>query len=213
MGVSGSDFSSFFQIENIHFHWGYNDFQGSEHRLNGQKMPMEMHVVHASDEIKNYVVTGFFFQISKEDNKNLEPLLSTIDKLKSKKSTDIEFNIFSIYPSVESLKKYYRYSGGLTTPPCSELVTWNLFKTPINISSKQIKRIRDIGPFHNFRSIQPLNDRIIYNSYNKQDSFKKKKIIVPSKNDTCVCPPKKVNEKSIKQQGDDYSDDYYTYEY
>lgn len=37
------------------------------------------------------------------------------------------------------LKHYYTYNGSLTTPPCSEVVTWIDFKEPILLSHKQVK--------------------------------------------------------------------------
>ena len=165
MGVNGSDLCSFFKVENVHFHWGANDFQGSEHKLNGEKLPLEMHVVHSSARSDNYVVTGLIFQVQAEDNPVLEPFLKAVDELQTKESLEIEFNIFSIYPSEMSLEKYYRYSGSLTTPPCSEVVIWNVFKKPIMISSAQMARIRIIGPEISFRHVQPINGRTLYKSY------------------------------------------------
>jgi hypothetical protein len=32
---------------------------------------------------------------------------------------------------------FYNYMGGLTTPPCSEVVVWNLADTPVQISIAQ----------------------------------------------------------------------------
>lgn len=37
-----------------------------------------------------------------------------------------------------SLGSYYRYSGSLTTPPCSKVVEWIIFSRPIYISYKQV---------------------------------------------------------------------------
>lgn len=41
-----------------------------------------------------------------------------------------------------SLGSYYRYTGSLTTPPCSEIVEWIVFRKPVPISYHQV----DIQP-------------------------------------------------------------------
>ena len=35
----------------------------------------------------------------------------------------------------------YSYRGGLTTPPCTEIVNWNLLDTPLYASRTQIERL------------------------------------------------------------------------
>lgn len=37
------------------------------------------------------------------------------------------------------LTNYYTYNGSLTTPPCSEVVTWIDFKEPIPLSHEQVR--------------------------------------------------------------------------
>lgn len=36
------------------------------------------------------------------------------------------------------ISDYYAYSGSLTTPPCSESVTWIVFRDVLAISDKQV---------------------------------------------------------------------------
>ena len=35
-----------YQMLQLHFHWGADDSKGSEHTINGEEFPMEMHIVH-----------------------------------------------------------------------------------------------------------------------------------------------------------------------
>ena len=35
-----------YQMLQLHFHWGADDSRGSEHTINGEEFPMEMHIVH-----------------------------------------------------------------------------------------------------------------------------------------------------------------------
>jgi carbonic anhydrase len=48
--------------------------------------------------------------------------------------------------------------GSLTTPPCTENVTWYVLKTPIQLSADEIARFARLYPM-NARPVQPLNGR------------------------------------------------------
>ena len=39
-----------FLLWQFHFHWGKDDTQGSEHRVDGREFPMEVHFVHGNPE-------------------------------------------------------------------------------------------------------------------------------------------------------------------
>jgi len=67
---------------------------------------------------------------------------------------------------------YYRYSGSLTVPGCTEAVTWNVVDSPIiEISRNQFAELQTIlgssgSPVvTNSRPIQPLNSRIVGKSF------------------------------------------------
>lgn len=48
------------------------------------------------------------------------------------------FDIQSLLP--KDLRRYYRYNGSLTTPPCHQGVTWTLFHERVQISKAQVKK-------------------------------------------------------------------------
>ena len=49
-----------------------------------------------------------------------------------------------IAPAITAGMTYATYPGGLTTPPCNEVVTWINFKDPLTISKAQLKAFRFI---------------------------------------------------------------------
>jgi len=64
-----------YRFGQFHFHWDETDRDGSEHTIDGQRFPLEMHVVHykekyssladalASDELDAAAVMAVFFQV------------------------------------------------------------------------------------------------------------------------------------------------------
>lgn len=165
LSVKGSDFDQDFELLQFHFHWGFNDFQGSEHYVDGEKFPLEMHLVHKSNE-GVYSVLGFLFKLSKTNNPALNPLLKAILVAKDQDHWKIAtLALSSILPDLTSLDKYYRYSGSFTTPPCTEGVKWNLFSEYIEISSEQLKSFRNNSVRINFREPQKLYSRKVFSSF------------------------------------------------
>jgi carbonic anhydrase len=55
---------------------------------------------------------------------------------------------------------YYTFSGSLTTPPCSEDVTWFVLKHQAEVSRLE-EQVFAAKYSHNARPVQPLNGRTI----------------------------------------------------
>jgi carbonic anhydrase len=58
---------------------------------------------------------------------------------------------------------YYTFIGSLTTPPCTEPVTWFVLKTPEEISSGEVEVFAKLYP-HDTRPTQKLEGRVIRES-------------------------------------------------
>jgi carbonic anhydrase len=55
---------------------------------------------------------------------------------------------------------YYTFTGSLTTPPCSEGVTWFVLKSPVPLSATATAAFARRYP-NNARPVQPLNGRTV----------------------------------------------------
>jgi hypothetical protein len=64
-----------------------------------------------------------------------------------------------------NLNDFWRYQGSLTTPPCIEGVIWTVFKTPIVFTEDELNSFRTNLFSADYRSIQPLNGRMVYRNF------------------------------------------------
>ncbi|XP_020714425.1 carbonic anhydrase [Ceratitis capitata] len=179
--VSGGPLDGEFVFEQLHFHWGDNDTFGSEDRINNVSFPAELHMVfrntkyptfgEAALENNGVAVLAYFYKISKKDNPDYAEFTELLEHV-VKPDMVAKFSdppILWDFINIE-FEDYYTYIGSLTTPPCSEHVTWIDFKEPVFISANQIERFRhlythDNSPMtHNYRPLQPLNDRNVFSS-------------------------------------------------
>lgn len=56
--------------------------------------------------------------------------------------------------------EYYRYSGSLTTPPCSEGVTWLVMTEPLEVLRARVEKFHSLMGGDTHRPVQPLNARL-----------------------------------------------------
>lgn len=140
-----------YELKQIHFH------EPSEHTINGIRYPLEMHLVHISKDNKIAVLAIMAKEgESSEPFTFLEKYLPIINGETKLIDTDFDLN-----KNLPKDKGYYTYSGSLTTPPCTQNVTWFVYKTPITISVDQVKQLQKLMPLNNYRDEQPINGRIV----------------------------------------------------
>ncbi len=140
-----------YELKQIHFH------EASEHTINGVRYPLEMHLVHVSRDNK-IAVLG----VMAIEGKSSEPFTFLENYLPVKSGETKPINsTFDLNLNLPDNKEYYTYGGSLTTPPCTESVSWYVFKTPITVSLNQVKQLQELMPLNNYRNEQPLNGRIV----------------------------------------------------
>jgi len=183
--LRGGQLTGDYQILQLHFHWGANDNQGSEHTVDGKMYPLELHVVHVKvNELdplntpKGLSVTGFFFEVDGDNtNTALAPLTNALAQIETADAqvdfSAVGFSLVDLLKPVAPIdgtartSRYSTYEGSLTTPPCAESVEWINFLTPLKISRAQLQAFRMLDDDNmkdivdNFRPPQPLNGRTV----------------------------------------------------
>ena len=140
-----------FKLKQYHFH------SPSENTINGKQYPLEVHFVH-SNEKGDLAVLAVMFETGKEN--------STLNTILDNLPTHINQRI--LISEQRDLKKlfpvdnhYYRFSGSLTTPPCTEGIRWLVMKNSVTLSTEQLAKIQSALKYSNNRPVQPINGRVV----------------------------------------------------
>lgn len=130
----------------------------SEHTLNGASAPMEIHFVHKNAATGKLAVIGVFVEEGAENPvlaKFVHHLPATTDA-----TYDDATTTYAAADMLPSDPSYFRYAGSLTTPPCSEIVTWTVMEHHIEATAEQIHDFEALEHENN-RPVQPLEGRTI----------------------------------------------------
>jgi carbonic anhydrase len=143
-----------YSLQQFHFH------RPSEEKINGKGFDMTVHLVHTDNKGKLAVVAVLLQQ--GEDNPLMRELWNDLPKEKEKEELldNIRIDVSRLLPADRS---YYTFSGSLTTPPCTEDVTWFVLKHPMTISAAEIQRFSQLYR-DDARPTQPLYDRVVLES-------------------------------------------------
>uniref|UniRef100_A0A183CB43 Carbonic anhydrase n=1 Tax=Globodera pallida TaxID=36090 RepID=A0A183CB43_GLOPA len=152
-----------YRFVQYHFHWSQNDNEGSEHTIGGLRYPAELHLVHQGvKDPSKLAVLGIFLKLD-DGVENGEPkkFVFSSDEMEALKKV-VEFEKSTAIDSKHSLtsklppnccqdvascaehfvSSFVRYEGSLTTPPCSENVTWTVFTDPLLVTKEQMSLLR-----------------------------------------------------------------------
>ena len=135
----------------FHFH------KPSEEKIDGKGHDMDVHLVHRGEGGKLAVVAVLLD--AGRENPLIKTVWNNLPKEKGKENAvdNVTISVLDLLPDAMG---YYSFAGSLTTPPCSEDVTWFVPKKPVQVAGSAIARFGKAYPM-NARPVQPVNGRDI----------------------------------------------------
>lgn len=140
-----------YELEQFHFH------HPSEEKVDGKSYPLVAHLVHKNAQGNLAVVAVLL--TNGHANRLLESVWRHLPAEKGKEiaPAGVTIDATALLPASRG---YYTFPGSLTTPPCTQGVTWFVFKSPVQVSEDQVASFAQRYP-HNARPVQPLNGRAV----------------------------------------------------
>ena len=134
-----------YTLVKFHFH------VPSEHHIDDAEKPAEIHIVHQRvDGGKTYNAVIGVMLTSGGTYPALKPVFANLPEKACTESRPVWINFPALLP--KELTSYYTYGGSLTTPPCTENVTWYVLDTTREIEALDLFKLRAFG--ENARPIQ-----------------------------------------------------------
>jgi carbonic anhydrase len=143
-----------YRMERLHWH------TPSEHWIDGNLFPMELHMVHHAPGGAALVVAAII--VAGDNNDELDKIWDVLPEHAGEEVPVTGFDLSALLPAG---RESYRYNGSLTTPPCGEGIRFVVLAEPIEMSPQQIEAFRALFygnerfPVGNARPPQPRNDR------------------------------------------------------
>lgn len=183
VNVSGGPLLYSHRLSELRLLFGARDGAGSEHQINHQGFSAEVQLIHFNQELygnlsaasrgpNGLAILSLFVNVAGNSNSFLSRLLNrdTITRISYKNDAYFlqDLSLELLFP--ESFG-FITYQGSLSTPPCSETVTWILVDRALNITSLQMHSLRLLSqnpPSQIFQSLsgngrplQPLAHRAL----------------------------------------------------
>ena len=140
-----------YELKGMHIH------APAEHQVDRELFAAEMHLVH-QNAAGDFAVVGQLFRLGGEPDPVVQALLDAYPEPGQVRESGFDLDAAAFMPKDLG---YYRYSGSLTTPPCTEPVDWIVLREVRAVAQEQVNRIAVLHNGFNHRPIQPRNGRAI----------------------------------------------------
>ena len=188
-----------YHLNNVDFHWGSTDAQGSEHSINGTRTAGEVHFIYFNMEYNTFenaieqsdglIIIALRLDVCANSDfdtifgPNNEYLGMLSDN--SSSSRGINWRLDDLHECQNfrfgvCREQFYVYYGSLTTPGCEQSVLWWVSADNRCITRQQLELLRTQrvsmnGPLlvNNFRPLQDTNGRqVLLTGESSQVSYK-----------------------------------------
>jgi len=132
----------------------------SEVRIGGQASDMSVQFLHR-DFDGRIAIVSVLLERGTQPNPLLQAVLNNLPLEKG--SNYMPTGMMDLGAFLPTSPAHYLYLGSLSTPPCTEGVSWVVLKQPVPVSDEQIAIFSRLYP-RNIRPLQPGNGRLLLES-------------------------------------------------
>ena len=123
------------------YHW----HAPSEHTVNGDQFDAELHIVHTNEAGDAFLVVGILFDTIGAYNVGSEAFMEDFMWTTVTTSDTIDSRIDQLLRYMPD-KSFYHYEGSLTTPPCTEAVSWFVMREAQRITVEDLAAMEAFFP-------------------------------------------------------------------
>ncbi|KAL1132589.1 hypothetical protein AAG570_010541, partial [Ranatra chinensis] len=176
--LTGGPLLDEYAFSQLHFHWGGDCQEGSEHTVDGVPQPLEIHAVFFNKKYPNHnearkernglIALAYFANIQDEDNNNYQKIVNALPFI-TQANTSAYIDPVGLQFFIKDFKEdYLTYWGSVVAADCVHTILWFICRIPFGISKQQLARFRDLKDgcekpmCRNFRRVQDLAGRAVY---------------------------------------------------
>ncbi|KAK8918337.1 Bifunctional monodehydroascorbate reductase and carbonic anhydrase nectarin-3 [Platanthera zijinensis] len=146
-----------YRLKQMHWHIP------SENSFNGHRFSLELHCLHQNAIDQKMAMVSIIFEVGKPD-RFIAKVEKHIGTIRRKVNAAVSLGLVDPAEVIRDFRRYYRFQGSITVPPCTEGVTWTVNREVRTISMEQLELLKGaVMPEYanNARPQQHLNDRLI----------------------------------------------------